>query len=165
MDKRIKPNDMVALTRLYHRAGFLVHGMFIFGYPMPDGVTMKMSIAERVRQFKQFIRKSRLDTLQVLLPVPLPGTALTERLTAACRIFPRADIGWEYYDGNFPVFMPDEPLTPEDMQAAVRQLMRRLLPFPISVRHRAQRHDFSGDDFITMEHPIWLAQVVPPLAQ
>jgi len=129
MDKRIKPDEMLQMTRLYHEAGFLVHGMFIFGYPMPDGVTMNMSLEDRVRRFKQFIRKSRLDTLQVLLPVPLPGTALTERLAAAGRIFPRADIGWEYYDGNFPVFMPDEPLTPEGVQQAVRKLMKRFYRF------------------------------------
>lgn len=65
----------------------------------------------------------------MLLPVPLPGTALTERLNAAGRIFSRADIGWEYYDGNFPVFLPDEPLTPEDMQQAVRKLMKRFYCF------------------------------------
>ena len=29
MDKRLKPEDMVDLARLYHEAGFLVHGMFI----------------------------------------------------------------------------------------------------------------------------------------
>ncbi len=129
MDKRIKPDEMIEMTRLYHRAGFLLHGMFIFGYPMPEGVTMNISLADRVRSFKQFIRKSRLDTLQVLLPVPLPGTALTQRLSAAGRIFPRSDIGWEYYDGNFPVFLPDEPLTPEDMQQAVRKLMKRFYRF------------------------------------
>ena len=129
MDNRIKPDEMLAMTWLFHKAGFLVHGMFIFGYPMPEGVTLKMPLAERVKRFRQFIRKSRLDTLQVLLPVPLPGTALTERLADSGRIFPRTDIGWEYYDGNFPVFMPDEPLTPEDMQQAVRKLMKRFYRF------------------------------------
>lgn len=129
MDKRINPEEMLEMTKRYHQAGFLVHGMFIFGYPMPEDVTLKMSLEERLKRFKHFIRKSRMDTLQVLLPVPLPGTALTERLDAAGRIFPRTDIGWEYYDGNFPVFMPDEPLTPEDMQQAVRKLMRRFYRF------------------------------------
>jgi radical SAM superfamily enzyme YgiQ (UPF0313 family) len=129
MDKRINPGDMLALTRLYHQAGFLVHGMFIFGYPLPAGTALNMTLKDRVDAFRSFIRKSRLDTIQVLLPVPLPGTAMTDRLAASNRIFPRACIGWEYYDGNFPLFMPDEPLTPEDMHLAIRKIMGRFYRF------------------------------------
>jgi hypothetical protein len=65
----------------------------------------------------------------VLLPVPIPGTELTDRLAAQNRIFPIDDIGWEYYDGNFPLFRPDEPLTPKDMQSAIRKIMGRFYRF------------------------------------
>ncbi len=129
MDKRTKPEDMIELTRLFHKAGFVVHGMFIFGYPLPNGITINMAVHDRIQRFRKFIRKTRLDTIQVLLPVPLPGTALTERLAADNRIFPRSHIGWEYYDGNFPLFMPDAPLTPEDMQLAIRKIMGRFYKF------------------------------------
>ncbi len=129
MDKRTDPDDMLALTRLYHRAGFLVHGMFIFGYPLPPGVKVKIPLAERVRHFRRFLRKSRLDTIQVLLPVPLPGTELTQRLAADNRIYPGDSIGWEYYDGNYPLFRPDEPLTPEELQRAIHQIMGRFYRF------------------------------------
>ncbi|MFC1496955.1 B12-binding domain-containing radical SAM protein [Verrucomicrobiota bacterium] len=123
MNKKIKPEDMVKLSRIYHKAGFLVHGMFIFGYPMPDGVEFNMSIKERVKRFKQFIRKAKIDTIQVLLPVPLPGTELTERLKNSNRIFSKDLIGWEYYDGNFPLFQPDKPMTPEEIQKAIQKIM------------------------------------------
>jgi hypothetical protein len=103
--------------------------MFIFGYPLPPGIEMPMSMSERVHRFRHFIRKSRLDTIQVLLPVPLPGTALTERLARQHRIFPLSEIGWEYYDGNFPLFMPDPPVTPEEMQLAIRRIMGRFYRF------------------------------------
>lgn len=129
MDKRTKPDDMLEMTRLYHRAGFFVHGMFIFGYPLPPGIDMKMSVKERIRHFRRFIRRSRMDTIQLLLPVPLPGTAFTQRLAADNRIFAREHIGWEYYDGNFPLFTPDAPLTPEDMQLAMRKIMGRFYRF------------------------------------
>ena len=129
MDKKLKPDEMVALTRLYHRAGFLVHGMFIFGYPLPEGVKVEISTQERIRRFRAFIKKARIDTIQVLLPVPLPGTELTERLAAQDRIFPRDCVGWEYYDGAFPLFMPDEPFTPEEMQGAIRKIMGRFYRF------------------------------------
>jgi radical SAM superfamily enzyme YgiQ (UPF0313 family) len=129
MDKRIRPEDMIAMTQLYHKAGFLVHGMFIFGYPLPDGLRLSISPAERVRLFRTFIRKARLDTIQVLLPIPLPGTELADRLAAQNRILPLDYIGWEYYDGNFPLFLPDEPLTPKDMQSAIRKIMGRFYRF------------------------------------
>lgn len=129
MDKRIKPEDMRAMTLLYHKAGFLVHGMFIFGYPLPKGVRLTMSAKQRIQGYRSFIKKTRLDTIQVLLPVPLPGTELTDRLLSSKRIFPRDCIGWEYYDGNFPLFEPDEPLKPNDMQFAIRKIMGRFYRF------------------------------------
>jgi len=129
MNKHIRPEDMLEMTRLYHQAGFLVHGMFIFGYPLPENARLEMSMKERVKHFRTFIRKARLDTIQLLLPVPLPGTEMTARLAAQNRIFPKDSIGWEYYDGNFPLFQPDAPLTPEDMQTALRKIMGRFYRF------------------------------------
>jgi hypothetical protein len=32
-------------------------------------------------------------------------------------------VGWEYYDGNFPLFEPDEPMSAEEMQASIKQIM------------------------------------------
>ncbi|MFC1453816.1 B12-binding domain-containing radical SAM protein [Verrucomicrobiota bacterium] len=133
MNKHIKPEDMLAMTKLYHQAGFIVHGMFIFGYPIPGNARLDMTLNERVKHFRSFISKARLDTLQVLLPVPLPGTEMTARLAAQGRIFPKESIGWEYYDGNFPLFRPDDPLTPEDMQTALRKIMGRFYRFRSSL--------------------------------
>ena len=129
MNKHVRAADMLALTKRYHRAGFFVHGMFIFGYPLRDAEPLKMPVEQRVKEFRHFIRKSQLDTIQVMLPVPLPGTALTERLAAENRIFSHECIGWEYYDGNFPLFMPDAPLTPRDMQRSIRKIMGRFYRF------------------------------------
>jgi radical SAM superfamily enzyme YgiQ (UPF0313 family) len=123
MNKRLNPQEMIDLTQLYHRAGFRIHGMFIFGYPAPESRPFRMSAEERVRHFRRFIKKARLDTVQVLLPGPLPGTELTRRLQEADRIYPTECVGLEYYDGNFPLFEPDEPLTPENMLASVRKIM------------------------------------------
>ncbi len=123
MGKRLRAARMAELARTYHRHGFLVHGMFIFGYPMRSGVTFEMSGAERVRRFRTFFRRARLDTMQVLLPVPLPGTALRARLEKAGRVLPTGEIGWEYYDGNFPLILPDAPLTPEVALQSLQALM------------------------------------------
>lgn len=129
MNKRISPGEMIELARVFHKHGFLVHGMFIFGYPMKEGVKFTMPAAERVKRFKNFIKKAKIDTVQALLATPLPGTELRRRLAAQNRIYQLSDLGWEYYDGNFPIFEPDEPLTAEDMQASIRKLMGKFYQF------------------------------------
>ncbi len=129
MNKHIRPEDMIHLARVYHKFGFLVHGMFIFGYPLKEGINFKMPAKERVKCFKNFIRRAKIDTIQVLLPVPLPGTELTHRLKDKNRIYAVEDIGWEYYDGNFPLFEPDFPLTARDMQDSIRKIMSKFYQF------------------------------------
>jgi len=129
MNKQVKPEEMIRLARLFHRAGFLVHGMFIFGYPMTSGVTFSMPVDERIRRYRTFIRKAWIDTIQVLLPVPLPGTQLRRRLIEQGRVYAKEDIGWEYYDGNFPLFEPDAPLTASQMQMAIRKIMGKFYGF------------------------------------
>ena len=133
MNKKTKPEEMIALSRLYRKAGFRVHGMFIFGYPLNGKRNLSLPVVERARRFRKFIRKARIDTVQVLLPVPLPGTELTRRLAAEDRIFPIECVGWEYYDGSFPVFRPDEPFTPEGMLKAKHQIMGRFYRFRHSI--------------------------------
>jgi len=123
MNKHLMPEDMLALTEIFHKFGFLVHGMFIFGYPLKEDVHFKMSAKERVKRFKSFIKKAKIDTVQILLPGPLPGTELRRRLLIQNRLYPLQDVGWEYYDGNFPLFEPDEPMTAEEMQDSIRKIM------------------------------------------
>lgn len=129
MNKHLKPEDMLELARIYHKFGFFIHGMFIFGYPMREGVDFKMPAKERVRRYKDFIKKAKLDTVQCMLPVPLPGTELRLRLKQQNRVYSNEEIGWKYYDGNFPLFLPDEPLTSEEMQSSTKQIMGNLYRF------------------------------------
>ncbi|MCU0916197.1 MAG: B12-binding domain-containing radical SAM protein [Planctomycetes bacterium] len=129
MNKAIRSREMLSLVQIYHRFGFVIHGMFIFGYPLSGLGDFAMPVKERVRRFRRFIRKARIDTVQVLLPVPLPGTQLRQRLEQQNRIYPLQDVGWEYYDGNFPLFEPDAPLTAAQLQEGGRQIMSRVYRF------------------------------------
>jgi len=129
MNKHIRAEDMLALVKVFRHFGFWVHGMFIFGYPATEESAFQMPANVRARAFKRFIRKARIDTVQILLPVPLPGTALRERLKRQNRVYPIQDVGWEYYDGNFPLFEPDDPLTAEEMHRAAKCVMGRVYRF------------------------------------
>ena len=129
MNKHIRSADMLSLTRTFHKTGFFVHGMFIFCYPLKENSGFKMSGNERAGYYKDFIRKAKIDTVQILLPVPIPGTELRDRLQRQKRIYPREDIGWEYYDGNFPLFEPDEPLNSEEIQQISKRMMGRFYQF------------------------------------
>ncbi len=129
MNKHIRCEEMVSLARIFHEFGFLVHGMFIFGYPLKDGQKFEMSAGERTKHYRRFIQKAMIDTVQVLLPVPMPGTELRSRLQEQNRIYPLGDIGWEYYDGNFPIFEPDAPLTAKQIQNSAKRIMGHFYQF------------------------------------
>ena len=129
MNKHVRSEDMLSLAKAFHKFGFWVHGMFIFGYPMEENVNFRMPVSERVRRFRKFIKKAKIDTVQILLPVPLPGTRLRRRLERQHRIYRNQDVGWEYYDGNFPVFEPDEPMSAEQMQVSIKKIMGKFYKF------------------------------------
>lgn len=128
MNKKLNPSEMLSLTKIFRKFGFLIHGMFIFGYPL-KGVRFSMSVQERIKHFKRFIKKSTLDTVQVLLPIPLPGTELRDRLEKENRLYAVKNIGWEYYDGNFILFEPDEPVSSEELQDANKKIMGKFYQF------------------------------------
>jgi len=125
MNKHLKPEDMLNQLKIFRRFGFFIHGMFIFGYPMKKDRPFEMSAEERMKHYKKFIKKARLDTIQVMLPLPLPGSQLRSRLIEQHRVYPLKDLGWKYYDGSFPLIDMDQPLTPEEAQQAIRKLMGR----------------------------------------
>lgn len=129
MRKGYLSEQMIRWTDIFHKEGFFIHGMFIFGYPKKDGDHSRLSLPERYRHFKNFIKKARIDTIQVLLTVPLPGTDLRKRLEEAGRIYPLDKLGWEYYDGQFPLYEPDDDIPPEELQKAVGKLMSRFYNF------------------------------------
>ncbi len=129
MKKKLKVQDLVMLSRSLHKKGFFVHGMFIFGYPLKRDQPSQISLSERIKRYKKFIKEAQIDTVQILLPIPLPGTELRQRLMQSNKVYANCDIGWEYYDGTFPIFEPDPPLTPQDMQNAARKIMGTFYQF------------------------------------
>jgi len=129
MRKGYLSGDMVRWTNILHGHGFLIHGMFIFGYPKKVKFFNQIPINEKVRRFKEFLINAKIDTVQVVLTVPLPGTDLRERLIRAGRLYSLNQIGWEYYDGQFPLYEPDDGVSPEELLRGMTQIMGRIYRF------------------------------------
>ncbi|MBN1648759.1 MAG: radical SAM protein [Spirochaetales bacterium] len=125
MNKGYRSKDMLDWTRKFKRQKVRIHGMFIFGYPGKDKQVPGFSLTEHVREYRRFIRKSNIDTLQLLLAIPLPGTELRTRLENEGRLFPVETIGWEYYDGQYPLFDPGEGIRPEELQQAAGKIVKK----------------------------------------
>ncbi len=118
MRKGYHEKDIYALLDKYHKYGFFVHGMMIFGYPAKPEHRIEVSLQQRMNSFSNFIK--HLDTAQILLPVPLPGTELTERLDSEGRLY---HLDYQYYDGQFLLFEPDEGIDARELQHSVITLM------------------------------------------
>lgn len=129
MKKGYISDDLLEWTRTFHNYGFFIHGMFIFGYPKNDKNKFHMPLKEKINSFHKFIKKAKIDTVQILITIPLPGTELRKRLEAQNRLYPLNQIGWEYYDGQFPLFVPDDNVSPEELQKAVVTLMGKYYNF------------------------------------
>jgi len=119
MNKGYRSKDLLKWTKTFHDHGLFIHGMFIFGYPQKEKYKINIPIKEKIKRFRAFIKQSKIDTLQVVQTIPLPGTELRDRLAKEGRLYPLDRIGWEYYDGQFPLFKPDNGVSPEIMQQAV----------------------------------------------
>lgn len=122
MRKGYLSSDMVKWTKVFHSFGFFVHGMFIFGYPLKE-TAAAVSVQERVRRFKKFIRQCRLDTIQVLRPIPLVGTELRLRMEQEKKLFPLKIVPWNKYDGNYVCYQPSD-MTLQELQELPTKIMR-----------------------------------------
>lgn len=123
MRKGYLSSDMIKWTKVFHSFGFFVHGMFIFGYPPLKGKASNISAKERAKRLKGFIRECRLDTVQVLRPIPLAGTDLRVRLEKEGKLFPLAIVPWSKYDGSYVCFQPDD-MTLHELQELPTKIMR-----------------------------------------
>jgi len=122
MRKGYLSSHMLEWTKILRRY-FWIHGMFIAGYPLKERQKV-ISPKEIVRCFRKFIRKSRIDTIQIILPVPLVGTDLRERLD----VFPLDIVSWKRYTGNDVCFRPDN-MSVKELYGISMKIMKRFYRF------------------------------------
>jgi len=81
-------------THILHDAGFWIHGMFVVG-PEHD--------ARTVDRIVRFARRHRIETLQLSVLTPFPGTALFHDVKDRL-LFTNFPDDWDLYDGMHALF-------------------------------------------------------------
>ena len=120
MQKGYLSTHMLEWVRIL-RHYFWVHGMFMVGYPLKDRQT-SISVGETVKRFRKFLHRASFDSVQILHPIPLVGTALRRRLEEDGKLFPLEAVPWNKYDGNYVCFKPDN-MTLREFQEIPMKLM------------------------------------------
>jgi len=140
MSKHQTPEEIENDVRTIRKYGFMIHGMFIFGYPLENSeFTHQLSLRERADCYISFIKRNGIDTIQILKPVPIPGSRLAKRLMEQGRIMPLNEVGWDKYDGNFLTFIPEKGISASELQEQATRIMQKFyspfsfLKFPLLV--------------------------------
>ncbi len=111
--KKQSLEDIIHAIRSFHRKKIAVHGMFVMGGDDDNEHT--------VRETVQFALRQKIDTLQMTILTPLPGTQVYADLQKQGRIFSQ---DWELYDGQHVVFKP-KLLSAKQLQLSVLRAYSR----------------------------------------
>ncbi len=100
-------------VRAFHSHGIAVHGMFVVGFDCDDASSAQATAA--------FARRLGIDTFQLMMVTPGPGTRLWERLQSEGRLI---EADWTLFDGHHALLRP-ERMTPLELQLSALDGMRR----------------------------------------
>ena len=103
--------EMEEGIRAFRSVGIKVHGMFALGSDEDDKMV--------ARKTAEFARKKWIDTVQLLILTPLPGTEVYQKLEEEDRLFTKR---WELYDGMHVVFEPAK-MSPFELQKGMIRAM------------------------------------------
>jgi len=106
-NKRQQVEQIVEAIRVFHEHGILIHGMFVLG--------AENDTAQTVRDTVRFALKHKIDTVQIISLVPLPGTPYFRKMEEEDRLLTR---DWSLYDGHHVVFRPHN-MTPYQLQKEI----------------------------------------------
>jgi radical SAM superfamily enzyme YgiQ (UPF0313 family) len=97
-------DDIINAIRSFRRKRIRIHGMFVLGADEDSAQTIWDTL--------RFAIKEKIDTIQMMILTPLPGTRVFEELNSQKRIF---SYDWSLYDGQHIVFKP-KLLSAKDLQ-------------------------------------------------
>lgn len=94
-DKKQTVEDITSAIKAFHKRKIKIHGMFVLGSDNDN----KSTIWETIR----FAKRQQIDTIQMSILTPFPGTKVYADLEGEGRIFSK---DWRLYDGQHIVFHP-----------------------------------------------------------
>ncbi|MEI8344646.1 MAG: radical SAM protein [Candidatus Omnitrophota bacterium] len=100
-------DEIVHAIKSFHKRKIKIHGMFVLGGEDDDKKTIWDTL--------KFAIKHKIDTIQMTILTPFPGTKVYDDLESEKRIFTR---DWSLYDGQHVVFNP-KLLSARELQANV----------------------------------------------
>lgn len=95
-DKRQNLKEIKEGIGLLRKWGIKLHGMFVIGADADRLETVEETI--------DFSKKARIDSIQLAILTPLPGTTLYQQLKEAGRLFPHTWKDWAKFDGTNVLF-------------------------------------------------------------
>lgn len=120
--KKQTVEEIVSAIRSFHKRKIKIHGMFVLGGDDDN----KKTIWDTVR----FSIKHKIDTVQMMILTPFPGTKVHHDLDTEKRIFTK---DWSLYDGQHIVFNP-KLLSARELQLNVFKAYTKFYSLSKSVR-------------------------------
>jgi radical SAM superfamily enzyme YgiQ (UPF0313 family) len=156
--KKQSLEEIVAAIRSFHKRKIKIHGMFVLGADDDS----KNTVWETLK----FAIKEKIDTIQMSILTPFPGTKVYEFLEAQKRIFTR---DWNLYDGQHIVFNP-KLLSAQELQINVLRAytkfysLYRSVYLLLKLRFRNAMFGFMGYAIVKEwirrnRNLLWLSQV------
>jgi radical SAM superfamily enzyme YgiQ (UPF0313 family) len=118
INKRISIATVQRAIHAFHEHGIAVHGMFVAGLDTDSAGAAQATAA--------FARRLDIDTFQLMVETPLPGTRLWDRAAADRRLL---SDDWSLFDGHHVVMRPARQ-TALELQLDVLEAMRRFYAWP-----------------------------------
>lgn len=112
-DKSQTVEEIRSAIRSFHKRKIKIHGMFVLGGEDDNKNTVLDTL--------KFALKQKIDTIQMSVLTPFPGTRVYEVLQAQKRIFTK---DWSLYDGQHIVFNP-KLLSAKDLQLSVLKAYKK----------------------------------------
>ncbi len=109
-NKNQSVEEIQSAIKVFHKHGIGIHGMFVLGSENDDIDSIKKTMG--------FIVENKIDTVQVLILTPFPGTGIYDELKEQGRIIFDGPDNWYLYDGHHVVHQPNL-IAPWDLQAKV----------------------------------------------
>ncbi|MCL4422402.1 MAG: B12-binding domain-containing radical SAM protein [Actinobacteria bacterium] len=116
--KRLQVSTVERAIGAFHDHDIAVHGMFVSG--------LDTDTAADPGRTASFARRLGIDTFQLMIETPLPGTKLWDRIYANNRLLSN---DWSLFDGHHVVMAPAQ-MTALELQLGVLDAMRRFYSWP-----------------------------------